>query len=227
MAIMASFKLSSKCKICKLAAKNKIFEQEIWNSKKFRPKSKEAKSLRQIATEYNVTYNSLVVHVRKHQNMKLETYNKKEMDKIARRAVTRTIAEEKALVEKLGGPSPTGVWDDVISQAMEQVKSGEIKLNANHLLKAAKDKSDFDIKKKNQDMAIMEMMWHFASGEATGSLEYDRRVIEGQKADDYDVADVVAGHLAEWKTRPGAVYNSATGDALTSGADKVFEGDDF
>jgi len=224
---MAKFKLQSRCKICKLAARNKIFEQAIWDSKKFNPHSSTAKTLKEIADEYKVTYNNLLVHVRKHQNMDLETYNRTEMAKIAKRAEMNTIMQEKELAKKLSGPNPVGVWDDVISQAMEQVKSGEIKLNANHLLKAAKDKSDFDIKKKNQDMALMEMMWHFASGEATGSLDYDRRVIEGKTADDYDVANVIAGHLEEWQTRPDTIYHPTAGDAPASGTDKVFEGDDF
>ena len=225
---MPNFKIQKACKICQLCVKNKAFEDAIWNSKKFRKHDKNAQTLLQVSKDYNVTYNNLLVHVRKHQNMTLDRYNDKELAKIAKRAELKTkIQEAGVMPAAVKTNQSVAVWDNVIETALDQVKSGEIKLNANHLLKAAKDKSDFDIKKKNQDMALMEMMWHFASGEAMGSMEYDRRFIEGQTPADYNAADVVAGHLEEWQTRPGYIHNGTTGDAAPSGSDKVFEGDDF
>ena len=225
---MPNFKPSNHCKICKKAVKNKAFEDAIWNSRYFRKHDKTAATLKDISVKYNVTYNNLTIHVRKHQNITLDKYNDRELARIAKRADIRTKIEEAGIAPVMAkAPAAVQVWDNVIETAMEQVKSGEIKLNATHLLKAAKDKSDYDIKKKNQDMAIMEMMWHFASGEAVGSMDYDRRVIEGEEAADYNVADVVAGHLEEWETRPGNLHNGTFRDAATPGPDKVFEGDDF
>lgn len=226
---MKNYKKYKNCKICKRCNRVKQLEQDIWESKHFYPGGS-GMSLRAIAMAYRLNYASVLNHVRKHQTVALDSLSEVEMRRLARRAEMKTKIEESnvnIIKPNAGVNKSVQVWDNVIDSAMEQVKSGEMKLTANHLLKAAKDKSDFDIKKKNQDMALMEMMWHFASGEASGGLEYDRRTIEGETADDYNAAQITADSLDEWEKRPSTIYNGTTGDAPASRADKVFEGDDF
>lgn len=224
---MRKYKKSNHCSICKRCKVSKKLENIIWESKYFN-KSSQGLHLSEIAEKYKLGYQSLLTHVKKHQTADLDALNDIEMNRLAKRAEMKTkILEAKPLSAVTTQHAAVGVWDNVIETAMEQVKSGEIKLNANHLLKAAKDKSDYDIKKKNQDMALMEMMWHFASGEANGGIEYDRRLIEGKAADDYDVAEIIAANTEGWEERPSDIHNSAAGDASTSRSDKVFEGDDF
>lgn len=225
-----SYKKSKRCSVCKRCNRVKQLEIDIAESRYFYPMGS-GMSLMKISEAYRLNYQSVRNHVKQHQMPSLDSLSDVEMRRLAKRAEMKTVIQEAPLPivqnQNTGAIKANAVWDNVIDSAMEQVKSGEIKLNANHLLKAAKDKSDFDIKKKNQDMALMEMMWHFASGEAGGSTDYDRRIIEGQEADDYNAAEITANSLNEWENRPGTIYNGTAGDAPASGPDKVFEGHDF
>lgn len=219
---LKSLKYSSRCPACQISAKNPALHKRILASTKF-SSIPGAETLKDIAKAYKLGYhNFLGTHIAKHVALNPDEMSTNEMKRIAERAeVKSTIMQYDA------GVKATDVWDDVITQAREGLKDGSIKLNANHLLKAAKDKTDFEIKKKNQDMAIQEMMWHFASGEAKGSTEYDRRVIEGEAKDDYDPTAIFAGLAPEGPSRPSDIHSGTTGDAPTPRTDQVLEGDDF
>ncbi len=217
-----NLKYVSVCKGCQLAAKSPTFHKRVLNSKKFFPSSKDAESLRQIALDTGLVYKNFVLHVNKHVAVNPETLSNKEMDRIIARN------DKKAEVIAIQDTNrATDVWDDVIGKAREELENGSMKLTANHLLKAAKDKSDFEIKKKNQDMAIQEMMWHFASGEALNSGKYDKRIIEGEEATAYDPTQVFAGAFDEGAPRSGDLHPGTTGDAPTPGPGEIPPGDDF
>jgi hypothetical protein len=147
----------------------------------------------------------------------------KELDRIAKRS------EQKAIIqEKRDMVDAEAVWDEVITAAREGIASGDIKLNANHLLKAAKDKTDYNIKKTGQKMQMMEMIAHFASGEYIGSTQYDeRRFVEGETATAYNAAEITAGGALEGAFGPNTVHHGDVGDAAAPRTSEVPEGDDF
>ena len=146
----------------------------------------------------------------------------KELQRIAKRAEQKAVIKESRDMQ-----DAETVWDEVISAAREGIKNGDIKLNANHLLKAAKDKTDYNIKKTGQKMQMMEMIAHFASGEYIGSTEYDRRLMEGETATAYNAAEITAGGALEGAFGPDTVHHGDAGDATPSRAGEVLEGDDF
>lgn len=63
-------------------------------------------------------------------------------------------------------PTFEDVWDEVIDIGNEQLKNGNMKVTANVLLKAAADKANFESKKQDRQLAFMQMVAHFASGES-------------------------------------------------------------
>lgn len=211
------------CKLCNMSVKNKKVHEMIINSRKFYPGNKDAVPLKEVARNLNVHYNSMIRHVTKHVAVSPDELSEREMDRIIRRNdKASTIQEYDA------GAKATDVWNEVIEKAKVGLQDGSIKLTANHLLKAAKDKSDYEIKKKSQDMAIQEMMWHFASGEALGSTQYDtRRIIEGEEGEAYDPTQVFAGFIDEGETRSSGVHPGTTGDAPTPRSSEILDGDDF
>lgn len=224
MSAIKGLQYEPRCTVCQYTATNKKFHNRILASRKFFPSNKQAETLKFIADTYKFEYITLTRHVQKHVVLNPEEVLESEMSRLSKRAEASVQLNQ---LEYNGGPKATDVWNEVMEKAREGLEDGTIKLNANHLLKAAKDKSDFEIKKKNQDMAIQEMMWHFASGEALGSTNYDRRVIQGETADDYDPTEVFARFIDQGEDGSSSVHPGTTGDASSSRSDKVLEGDDF
>lgn len=216
------YKSSSRCSIClRIKAEPKL-KKRIWDSKKFNPHDKGAETLTDIQRHYNFSYRSLESHCTKHQYLDPERMADKELERIAKRSENKAIIKERRdLVEA------ETVWDEVIVAAREGIKNGEIKLNANHLLKAAKDKTDYNLKKTGQKMQMMEMIAHFASGEYIGSTQYDGRAMEGETATAYNAAEITAGGALEGAFGPDTIYNGDAGDATPPRASEVLEGDDF
>lgn len=167
-------------------------------------------SLRTLWSDYSqangsqFTYESLLNHVKKHQFMSNKDFNDRSLRKIAKdaeRAILKQAIESRT------------VWDEVINSGMEKLASGELNMKAGDLLKAAKDKSDYELKVKDQEMAMAEMIFHFASGENNESRNYDRRIIEGQAVTDYDPTEGIAGDTGEGEDRPGTIYYPPSWDA--------------
>lgn len=166
---------------------------------------KTGESLAHIAEDYTeFKYSNLLNHVKKHQFLNKEDFNKRHLTQIANQA-------EKTLLKHT--IEAKQVWDSVIDKGMEKLEKGEISLKTGDLLKAAKDKSDYDFKVKDQQMAMMEMVYHFASGESTESREYDRRIIKGQAVTYYDPADESTEDSRRGADRPSGVYYPPAWDA--------------
>lgn len=133
---------------------------------------KSGETLTDIQADYpdKFSYDSLRNHVKKHQFLSEKDFTDRHLNRIVKKA-------EKDLVKRAIESSK--VWDRVIDQGMEDLESGELKVTTNHLLKAAKDKQDYEFKKKDHQLAMMEMVYHFASGESNQELSrpYDREVV--------------------------------------------------
>lgn len=189
------WKPSKKCNVCKtiLSGDNEL-KQRIYNSTHFTPTG-DGEGLLAILASYGgtptsggvFTYTSLRKHVKVHQTLD-------EKDRIRRaQAIVKEIAAEPPALNSF--VKPEDVHNEVLSQGLEALKSGELKLTARDVLKAATDKANIDLKKKDQEFKLAEMVYHFASGEASNATAYDRRIIEGETATAYDAADITAGNL--------------------------------
>ena len=210
-------KLNKLCKVCDEVKENTSLLNRIYNSKYYLKSSKE--SLLQIQEEYAdvFSYRSLLNHVKKHQFMSEGDFKDRHLRKIAKDA------EKKILKRQIESKE---VWDEVINQGMEKLQSGELQMRTADLLKAAKDKSDHEMKVKDQQLAMAEMMWFFASGENNESRNYDRRIIEGKTVTDFDPTEESTGNTDSGESRPGSLHNATSWDALTSGANTVSTGND-
>lgn len=209
-------KLNKLCKVCDEVKENTSLLNRIYNSKYYLKSSKE--SLTHIQEEYAdvFSYRSLLNHVKKHQFMSEGDFKDRHLRKIAKDA------EKKILKRQIESKE---VWDEVINQGMEKLQSGELTMRTGDLLKAAKDKSDHEMKVKDQQLAMAEMMWFFASGENNESRSYDRRIVEGKAVTDFDPAEESTGNISQGENGPSDIHNPIAWDALTSGSDKVSTGD--
>jgi hypothetical protein len=211
-------KASSKCRVCAAIKESPDLAKEIFATSYYLPgSSRTLKDLYQTHHE-EFSYDSLKNHVKRHQFMAKGEFNK--------RSITQIKKTKRQLVniEKVKARDARDVWDKVIDKGMEDIESGAVVIKPEALLKAVKDKSDYEIKVKDQQLAYAEMMWHFASGESNESKSYDRRIIEGQEADYYDPTQSIAGNSGAGTQGPDNLHNSITWDAITSGSTTVPDG---
>lgn len=161
-------------------------------------------SLQDIADDYPFNIVALRNHVRKHQ-----TGKKIRLSDIEKAAAKRRHAKEVQVQAEIEARS-TGVdlvkesqsekvWEAILDIGEDRIRAGEMKVTTEHILRAAKDKADYDSKKNNYDLEVAKTMYAFASGERTkadgdtntkGSADSDNRVEDG----------------------PGGVHDETTGD---------------
>lgn len=202
------------CKVCHEIKdnKNKKLLNDIYNSSYFLKGSKT--SLRQLAFDYQqfFTYDNLRNHVKKHQFMSEKDFNNRHLREISKKA------ERQILQKKLDSVE---VWNDVIETGMNRLQNGEMVVKTGDLLKAAKDKSDFQLKKQDQELKLAEMVFFFASGENDSNLTraYDRRIIEGEEAKHINPAAELAASVDSGEDRPDSVYYPPSWDASPQGSD--------
>lgn len=207
---------NKRCNVCALILSgDSELQKRIYNSKYFNLTSGESLTKIQAAYGGQFHYNSLVTHVKKHQTVD-------DVDRVRRSTQNIAIRQENKIVEARKEIKPDVVWEEVIEQGLEDLKEGRIKLTANHLLKAAADKSTAQLKRKDQDIKLSEMIWHFASGESNESRAYDKAIVEGETATSYNPAAVTAASVDNIKDRPSDIHQSPTGDASALRASEVF-----
>ena len=213
-----SFTPEPLCKVCQAVQKDPELMDLIYKSRFFMGDS--GLSIKQIADKYQdqFAYPSILKHVKKHQTLNSEEFNERRMRSIRKRAENRAIKQEiKAIT----------VWDEVMQQGLDQLRSGNMKIKATDLLKAAKDKSDTQMKKKDQELATIEMVMHFASGESERieSKKYDRRIIEGENVTNFDPTRDLAGSDQRRQDQSSDFYQSLAGNSFTPWSDEVPGGD--
>lgn len=201
-----------KCRVCQEISHNTTLLEKIFESSFFVKYSKVNLSNIQKQYDDKFSYDSLLNHVKKHQFMSEEDFNSRHMKQIAKKAERQILQRQIESKE---------VWDEVIEQGMDKLKKGELSMKTADLLKAAKDKSDHEMKVKDQQIAMMDMVFHFASGENTESRKYDRRIIEGQEVTDFDLATDTPGRLGAGEDGPSGIYYPPTGDAAPPGSGEV------
>lgn len=205
-------KTKKNCKVCQtILGQPKKWEgrlaERIYKSRYYMPSS--SYNLSDVAREYQdkFGYESILNHCKKHQFLSEDDFNERHLRQTAKQA-------EKALLKQ--AIKSTEVWDSVIHKGMEELEAGHMPLSANHLLSAARDKSNFELKHADQQLALMDMVFGFASGEdlPQGVREDEDGIIEGEV-----IAPGVEESDQERETRSRAFYQSLAGDAPTPRTD--------
>jgi len=200
-------KLGAKCNVCKAIKQNKDLVKEIFNTTYYlKDNNHTLKDVYERHLNEGWSYDSLKNHVKRHQFMNEKDFNKRTLQKIKKKHLT--ISREKTI-------EANDVWQEVIDKGMEDIREGRVVVKPEALLKAAKDKSDYELKTKDQALAYAEMIYHFASGESNESKHYDRRIIEGETATSYDPTQGLAGDTSEGEDGSSTVHYPPTWDALT------------
>lgn len=153
--------LEYRCKWCAAVRKNKQLLERIYNSKFFLPHGKE--SLAKIAKETGMSYNALQNHVHRHQFIDSQDYTEKMLQNADKKA------EKKAVRKAVRAVSAV---QTVIDRGMERLESGEIDVDTNQLIRASQVKIAQEGKAKDQELATIEMVAHFLSGESAGDRVY-------------------------------------------------------
>lgn len=206
-------KLNKLCNVCRQIEVNPKLTKDIYNSKFFmRGSSVTLKGLYEDYTATNgaqFSYEALLNHCKKHQFMNENDYSARHLRQIANEA-------EKQVMKR--NIESGQVWEEVISQGMEKLGKGELNMKTADLLKAAKDKSDYELKTKDQELAFAEMMYFYASGESRESKAYDRKFIEGEAVTDFNPTEGTAEDSGPSPAGPRGVYYPPAWDAASSGS---------
>jgi hypothetical protein len=179
--------------------------KRIYGSRYYMPSSDY--TLAVVAREYKdkFSYESLLNHAKKHQALSEVDFNDRQLrqktNEVQKKMMQRAITSQE-------------VWEKVIDKGMDGLENGSIKLSATHLLAAARDKSNFDIRFAGQQMALMDMVAAYASGE---------KLPEGVKEGSYVIEGELAGGTGDADTareiRSRAFYQRIAGDAATPRTD--------
>jgi hypothetical protein len=189
------FKPQPQCKVCSVILSGDTdLKRRIFNSTKFLGASGN-ESLAAINRSYGNTWSTVSMgnHVKKHQFLTKQDVARMHL---AKKPADITIPPQPASeIVPTAPTAPDDVFGEVMSQGLEALKSGELKMTTRDVLAAAKNKADLDLKRKDQNIKMQEMIWHFASGEAANAGNYDRKIIEGETATAYDAAAITADNL--------------------------------
>lgn len=208
----------SNCAVCKYIKKNKKLADEIYKTTAYDKTSKVSLLALHKIYKDHFSYDSLKNHTKKHQGLSAEDLSERHLNNIVKKA-------EKELTKKKIESS--NVWNDIMQLGHEKLEAGEMKISAQDMLRAAKDKSDYDLKVKDQELAMIEMVYHFASGEdkpnVLGRVDENRTIIEAERTDKHSTEEP-SGDPTEGEDRPSGVYYPPTWDAPTFRSSEVSEG---
>lgn len=203
---------SNKCNVCKAIQQFPKLEKDIDNSTFYIKSS--SRTMLQIHKDYqeHFSYDSLRVHCREHQSLtpkQITTKNQK------------ILAKKQKEASQIESAKATTIWDTVIKEGSRRLQNGEMEMRTSDLLKAVKDKSDYELKVKDQELQMAQMVAYFASGEGDieESTKYDRRIIEGEAAEHFDPSAELAGDSDRRTEQSRAFYKRIAGDAPAPGTD--------
>lgn len=211
-------KVHPTCKVCQEVQTSPKLLNQLFESTAYLPNSKTTLlSLYNSGYQGRFSYRALLTHTKKHQFLSQEDFDKKSLQNIVKRS------QEAIVRKKL---ESADVFDEVMSVGMEQLADGQMSIKANDLISAARYKKEFQLKEKDQELAMAEMMWHFASGENKESRSYDRRVVTGETGTGFDATAEVTNHSGRGTDEPSDIYHTITWDALTQGSSPLPDGND-
>lgn len=208
-----------RCKICKLSKIDKQLKRRIFESTYYNDNGLE--SLASIHRDYKsaFAYNRMLHHCKKHIVMtdkERESLNKKyQNSNEPTKALSNTEPNQPPTLQT----SKPGMEDEVLSQVMDMglqdLKDGKLQIRTGDLINAAKTKAELGLKRKDQELKIQEMIWHFASGENERQKAYDERIIEGETATTYDATAITAENARRREAWPRPIHQRDAGDAAS------------
>lgn len=170
------FKPDKRCKTCdrikiEKAKGSEKFLNRLYNSRAYH---KDGESLLAIARDvtderpYNgvmkTTYQSLTKHTKYHQALT-------EDDLINSKIVRASKRKDNEIVKEL--VQHRDVRQKIMSKGMDQLETGELKLTAASIITAANKEADLEMKEKDQQLKVMEMIAMFQSGEIKRLPEHE------------------------------------------------------
>lgn len=153
--------LRKQCKWCQEVRKNKPLLNRIYDSSFFIPHGQE--SLATIATAVGMNYNSLKMHVNKHQFIDSAQYTEKMLQRADKDAEKKAVRRAVKAVDAV---------QSVIEIGMQRLEDGDITVDTNQLIRASQVKMTQESKAKDQELATIEMVAAFLSGETAGERVY-------------------------------------------------------
>lgn len=197
-------KYQKSCRVCKAIHKDPTIKTRIYRTSFY--VKREKTTLMDIYKEYSdlFTYVGLTNHVKKHQFMNESEFEKRSMVTLKRQAALQATREVVKASQ---------IWSSVIEKGHEMIEDGSIKLRANDILRAAKDQTDFDFKQKNNEIAMMAMVMHYASGESEINNAYSRRFVEAKVNSARHPASEITGDTAGGEGEQSPIHNGTAGYA--------------
>ena len=213
-------KYKNNCKVCqtiKSHKKGKKLAERIYFSSYFNPSGEETLKDIQAHHPKDFSYESLLNHVKKHQFISEQARDDHIVNKIQEKSEHRLSTEvaRHQDVRKL-----------IMDKGYKGIEEGKIKINAANVINAAKHEADWESKQADRQLALMEMVYHYASGEATKSHAYDRRILTGQEESDDDPAELVEGTADTVEDGPDSVHDGVIGPPPPPRPARVPETDD-
>jgi hypothetical protein len=153
-------KYKKNCNICKIVKVDGKLLARIYETSFYVPGSKD--SLQRVARDHEgyFSYPGLLNHAKKHQFIDSAAYTDalmKTADDKAQAGAVRKAVKAVDAVQR------------VIDIGMERLENEEINVDTNQLLRAGQIKLTQESKEKDQQLAMLDMMAHFISGESAGS----------------------------------------------------------
>lgn len=153
-------KYKKNCNICKIVRVDKKLLQRIYETSFYVPGSKD--SLQRVARDHegHFSYPGLLNHAKKHQFIDSAAYTEKLMEQADEKAQKDAVRRTVRAVDAVQG---------VLDRGMERLENGDIDVDTNQLLRAGQIKLQAESKEKDQQLAMMDMIAHFVSGESLGN----------------------------------------------------------
>lgn len=155
--------LDKRCKVCKAIKTNKPLLRRIYECSYYVPHSQD--TVKDIATDYYPAfeYQSILNHVKKHQFIDSQDYTEKMLAFADKKAELGAVKRAVQAVDAV---------QSIVNLGMERLENGEITVDTNQLIRASQVKMTHESKQKDQELATIEMVAHFLSGENAGDRIY-------------------------------------------------------
>lgn len=153
-------KYKKNCKVCNFVKVDKKLLEQIYNSSFYVPGSDISLQAIWRTHDKHFSYQGLRNHAKNHQFIDSQAYSDKLLEKADEKAQEKAVRKAVKAVDAV---------QSVIDRGMERLNNEEIDVDTNQLLRASATKIQQESKEKDQQLAIMDMMAHFASGESVGN----------------------------------------------------------
>lgn len=153
--------LNKRCTVCKVVKINKQLLKRIYESSWYVPHSTD--SLKQISRDTGLGYQAIKIHTKKHQFIDSQDYTEKMLSYTDKRMERNAVQKAVKAVDAV---------QSIIEKGNKRLEDGEITVDTNQLLRASQIKMTHESRQKDQELATIEMVAHFLSGENASDRVY-------------------------------------------------------